>query len=104
MSGPALLGLAGRELPSLIHQTACISLYALVGIGTAVLPRTVIDVGCKTGREYSINCGTNIGHGRVLEDGGHICIRLVVKEDNHLPLLHGSGSRKGYLNRMIKQP
>ena len=74
---------AGVVVPTLIHPTAYVSPKVTVECGNVILPNATVNTSCHLGRGCIINCGAIIDHGCVFEDGVHVCLGDIVK-DNHI--------------------
>ena len=66
--------LTGRVLfASVVHPTARIAPYSIIGQGAVLCPNVIICVNAKVGNHVHINVSTIIGHDAVLEDFVTIC-------------------------------
>lgn len=74
----------GISVPTLIHSTAYVSPEASIGVGTMVLPKSVVNTECVVEMGCIINCGAVIDHGCVIEKGCHVCIGALVKGENRI--------------------
>ncbi len=63
---------AGVELPTLVHPSAVVSDYAIVGVGTHIVTGAIVHPGCKIGAAVIVNTRASIDHDCVLGDGVHI--------------------------------
>ena len=66
------LGVAGANIPTLIHPSAIIGEKVEVGIGTVVMAGVVINCCSSTGVGCIVNTGAVIDHDNVIEDYVHI--------------------------------
>ncbi|MDP3313048.1 acetyltransferase [Lutibacter sp.] len=57
---------------SVIHQTAIVSKFVTIDVGTVVMPGVIINASTKVGKHCIINSGAIIGHGCKLNDFVHI--------------------------------
>ena len=57
---------------TVIHPKACVSKYAIINKGTAVLANAVINASAKIGKHCIINSGAIVEHDCELEDYVHI--------------------------------
>ncbi len=57
---------------TMVHRTAYVSRFAVIGEGTVVMPKVCINAEVKIGRHCIINTGAIIEHECVIEDFVHI--------------------------------
>lgn len=69
---------AGGKLPSIISSTAYVSKYAVIGDGTIVMHRAVVNAGASVGRNCIINTLANIEHDVQIGDFCHISTGAMV--------------------------
>ena len=62
----------GWQLANLIHPTACVDKSVIIGSGSIVLTRAIIEIGSKIGKGVIINMGTIVDHDCIIEDGVHL--------------------------------
>jgi len=62
----------GFALPSVIHPSAIISLYASVGQGAIMMPGAIINAGSRIGANIIVNTAASIDHDCTIGDGVHI--------------------------------
>jgi sugar O-acyltransferase (sialic acid O-acetyltransferase NeuD family) len=62
----------GIKLAIIVHPTAVVSKYAIIGEGTVIFANAVVNSSAKIGRACIINTGAIIEHDCILEDGVHI--------------------------------
>lgn len=63
---------AGANLVTLIHPFACVSRYAQIGEGSAVLPGAIINANARVGAGVILNTQSSVDHDCRLGDGVHI--------------------------------
>jgi sugar O-acyltransferase (sialic acid O-acetyltransferase NeuD family) len=61
------------KLVSIIHPSAELSTSAVIGCGTVVLAKSVINIDTKIGDACIVNTGSTIDHDCIVEDSAHIC-------------------------------
>lgn len=64
---------AGAEIITLIHPSATVSKYTLIGLGSVVVAGAVINPDCNIGSGVIINTCSSVGHDCTLGDAVHIC-------------------------------
>lgn len=64
---------AGAEIITLIHPSATVSKYTLIGLGSVVVAGAVINPDCNIGSGVIINTCSSVGHDCTLRDAVHIC-------------------------------
>ena len=57
----------------------------MLGKGTVVLPKAVVNTDTVVGQGVIVNCSAVIDHGCVIGDGAHICLGAIVKAENRIP-------------------
>lgn len=62
----------GATLPTLIHPSAVVSHYAVVGAGSVLFAGAVVNVDCQIGWGGIINTGATIDHDCVLGNAVHV--------------------------------
>ena len=62
----------GANIPLLIHPHTTIGSAVEIGVGTIIMPGTVIACNCQLGRGCIINTAATIDHDNVIEDFVHI--------------------------------
>ncbi len=82
---------AGLEPAVVIHPTAFISPFALVGDGTVVMPHAVINTGAVIGRDCIINSASVVEHDCFVSDHAHISPGAVLGGGVHV----GEGAHVG---------
>lgn len=55
------------------HPTAYVAQSAMIGAGSQILPRAIVCVDVKMGRQCIINTGASVDHECRLGDGVHLC-------------------------------
>lgn len=68
-----LLDKKGAQQISLIHPSATVSNYAVIGDGTIVVAGAIIQAGARIGRFCLLNTNCSIDHDSILGDGCQIC-------------------------------
>lgn len=63
---------AGALLVSLVHPSAVVSPYALIGEATVVFAGAVVNVDARLGDAVIINTGASVDHDCIVGDGAHI--------------------------------
>ena len=63
---------AGLVLATIIADSASVSARSVLGPGTVVMPRAVVNIGVKTGCACLINTSASVDHDCLLEDGVHV--------------------------------
>lgn len=64
---------AGGLLVTVVHPTATVSRYTVLGAGSVVMAGAVVNVDSHIGQAAIINTGATIDHDCLLADGVHIC-------------------------------
>lgn len=72
----------GGKLAALIHPTAYVSPKANIGIGSVILPNSIVNTGTKVGVGCIVNLGAIIDHDCIIENGVHVCVGAIVKGNN----------------------
>lgn len=62
----------GGKLATLIHKTAYVSPKANIGMGSAILPNSIVNTGTKVGVGCIVNLGAIIDHDCIIENGVHV--------------------------------
>ena len=75
----------GAKIATVIDKTAYISPSATIGIGSAVLPKAVVNTNCVVKKGVIVNCGAVIDHDCIIGEGTHICLNTVIKAENAIP-------------------
>ena len=75
----------GAIVASLIHKSSYVSPSAKIDVGTAVLPKAVVNTNCVLNKGVIVNCGAIIDHDCIIGEGAHICINTVIKAENSIP-------------------
>jgi sugar O-acyltransferase (sialic acid O-acetyltransferase NeuD family) len=68
-----LLASKKARLVTIIHPSAQVSPYAVVGVGSVVLANAVINVDARIGDACIMNTGSTIDHDSFLDHAVHIC-------------------------------
>lgn len=69
----------GYEIPVLLHPTAYISKTAVIGKGTVVEPKAILNANSKVGSGCIISVGAIVDHDVVLEDCVHVNAGAICK-------------------------
>lgn len=69
----------GYEIPVLLHPTAYISKTAVIGKGTVVEPKAIVNANSKVGSGCIISVGAIVDHDVVLEDCVHVNAGAICK-------------------------
>lgn len=64
---------AGARLATVVHPSASVSRYAMLGAGTAVMAAAVVNADAVVGAAGIINTGATVDHDCQLGDAVHIC-------------------------------
>ena len=72
----------GGKLATLIHPTAYVSSKANIGMGSVILPNSIVNTGSKVGVGCIVNLGAIIDHDCIIENGVHVCVSAIVKGNN----------------------
>ena len=75
----------GAKVATIVDKTAYISPSATIGIGSAVLPKSVVNTNCIVNKGVIVNCGAVIDHDCIIGEGTHICLNTVIKAENAIP-------------------
>ncbi len=73
------------NIATIIDKTAYISPTATIDIGSAVLPKAVVNTNCVINKGVIVNCGAIIDHDCIIGEGTHICLNTVIKAENAIP-------------------
>lgn len=73
------LGQEGYEIPILLHPTAYISKTAVIGKGTVVEPKAIVNANSKVGTGCIISVGAIVDHDVVLEACVHVNAGAICK-------------------------
>ena len=76
---------AGVTVPALVHPSAYVSPTARLGVGTVVLPMSVVNTGVTVEDGCIINIGALIDHDSVIGEGTHLAPGAIVKAENRIP-------------------
>lgn len=76
------------KVATLISSDAYISQKSLIGDGTILLPKCVVNTDTTIGEGCILNIGSLIDHNVVIKDGVHICLGAIVKANNVVPKLY----------------
>lgn len=69
----------GFQLPSLVHSSASVSPYAVIGEGTVIMPGAVVQAGAHLAANVIVNTGAvvehdcSIGHSALVASGAILC-------------------------------
>lgn len=66
------LGGLGARLVSLIHPMACVSRYAIIGVGSVVFAGVVVNADARVGSGAILNTGCSVDHDCVLGSAVHV--------------------------------
>ncbi|SDS43927.1 sugar O-acyltransferase, sialic acid O-acetyltransferase NeuD family [Halopseudomonas litoralis] len=66
------LSAQGATLPTLIHPSAVVSRYAVIGAGSVLFAGAVVNVDCQIGSGAIINTGATVDHDCVLGNAVHV--------------------------------
>ena len=66
------LGLDCEQYISAIHATAIVSPSVEIGLGTIVMPGTIINADAKIGNHVIVNSGAVVEHDCIIGDYGHV--------------------------------
>ena len=69
---------SGGKLATIVASDACVSMYATIGEGTAVMHKAFVNADAKVGRNSIINTMANIEHDAVIGDFCHISTGVMV--------------------------
>lgn len=75
---------AGFHLPVLVHPSAVISPYAVIGAGTVVMPLSVINADARIGDGCIINSGSIVEHDCDIQDFVHISPNVALAGNVHI--------------------
>lgn len=62
----------GATLPVLVHPSAVVSRYAVIGAGSVLFAGVVVNVDCRIGMGAIINTGATVDHDCLLGDAVHV--------------------------------
>lgn len=62
----------GYGFATLVHPASTVSGTAAIKEGSVIMPGTVIQAGCRIGRNVIVNTGAVVDHDSILEDHAHI--------------------------------
>jgi len=84
----------GANLPVIISPLAYVSIYAQVGIGTAILHHAIINAGAKIGMNCIINTKALIEHDAIVGNHCHISTGAIVNGGVQIGdnVFYGSGA------------
>lgn len=77
----------GADFATLVHPNAVIGSKVTIGIGTVVMPGTVVQAETRIGKGCIINTSSSVDHGCILKDyvhvavGAHLCGLVTVGEN-----------------------
>lgn len=63
---------AGACIASIVHPSASVSRHAMIGAGSVIFAKSVINIGARIGSACIVNTGATIDHDCVLDDGVHV--------------------------------
>ncbi len=66
------LGSLGATLVSLVHPMACVSRYAIIGVGSVVFAGVVVNADARVGSGAILNTGCSVDHDCVLGSAVHV--------------------------------
>jgi UDP-perosamine 4-acetyltransferase len=64
---------AGLRPATAIHASAAVSRDAVIGAGTVVFPRAVVNIGAQVGRNVIVNSAALVEHDVRIGDHVHVC-------------------------------
>lgn len=67
-----VLSAQGAILPTLIHPSAVVSRYAVIGAGSVLFAGAVVNVDCRIGLGAIINTGATVDHDCALGNAVHV--------------------------------
>lgn len=70
---------AGYEVPAIVHPTAVVSPSAVVGSGSFIMQRAVVNTHTQIERAVLINSGAIVDHDSVVCAGAHVGLGSIVK-------------------------
>ncbi len=88
---------AGGKLATLIADTAHVSKHAVVGEGTVIMHKAVVNADARIGKGCIINTLANIEHDTVIEDFCHISTGAMINGNCHV----GAGTFLGSQSVMV---
>jgi UDP-perosamine 4-acetyltransferase len=74
----------GVSIPLLVHPSAAVSAWSLLGRGTVVFPLAVVNSATTVGEGVIVNSGAIIEHDCVVGDGAHIAPGSVLTGGVHV--------------------
>ena len=77
----------GANIATIIDKSAYLSPSATIGIGSAVLPKAVVNTNCVINKGVIVNCGAVVDHDCIIGEATHICLNAVIKAENAIPEL-----------------
>ena len=90
----------GLEPVVLIHPSAVISLSAVVGLGTMVLPRVVVGAEASIGEDCILNTACVVEHNSKVSDHVHLAVGAIIGGDVTLEPFVEAGMGAVVLSRL----